>query len=155
MVHNSASLQPRSVRLLFPLAVTHEFEIWTYDVTQAYERNVHKQLDIGNTPAEQGSIVCYGLSDNVTHPETRPIYTSGNWLLRFIVRQWPRRIYSTGSHNILSDEKCQCVATHFKSCESRQIVRSPMAGEVIEFSDMLGAAATLASELDRNNLSSQ
>ena len=36
MVHNSATLQPQSIRLLLALAVAHGFNIWTSDVTQAY-----------------------------------------------------------------------------------------------------------------------
>jgi len=36
MVHNSATLQPQSIRLLLALAHAHDFDVWTADVTQAY-----------------------------------------------------------------------------------------------------------------------
>jgi len=36
MVHNSATLQPQSIRLLLSLAHANDFAIWTADVTQAY-----------------------------------------------------------------------------------------------------------------------
>jgi len=36
MVHNSATLQPQSIRLLLALAHANDFDIWTADVTQAY-----------------------------------------------------------------------------------------------------------------------
>jgi len=36
MVHNSATLQPQSIRLLLALAHASDFDIWTADVTQAY-----------------------------------------------------------------------------------------------------------------------
>lgn len=36
MVHNSATQQPPSIRLLLSLAHASDFDIWTADVTQAY-----------------------------------------------------------------------------------------------------------------------
>ena len=36
MVHTASTLQPQSIRLLLALAVMHSFDIWTYDVHQAY-----------------------------------------------------------------------------------------------------------------------
>eukprot|EP00171_Calliarthron_tuberculosum_P016392 IDg16392t1 len=36
IVHNVATLQPQSIRLLLAIAIIHGFEIWTADVRQAY-----------------------------------------------------------------------------------------------------------------------
>ncbi len=36
MVHDAATLQPQSVRLLLALAEMHNFDIWTSDVRKAY-----------------------------------------------------------------------------------------------------------------------
>ena len=47
----------------------------------------------------------------------------------------------------LADNYSKALATNFKSYKSKRVIRSPMAGEVIAFSDMFDAAATLASEL--------
>eukprot|EP00737_Agarophyton_chilense_P000247 gb/GEZJ01000282.1/.p1 GENE.gb/GEZJ01000282.1/~~gb/GEZJ01000282.1/.p1 ORF type:complete len:768 (+),score=79.54 gb/GEZJ01000282.1/:1785-4088(+) len=47
----------------------------------------------------------------------------------------------------IGDKNDSVVPIHFKSYKSKRVVRSPMAGEVVAFSDLFDVAGTLASEL--------